>query len=95
MRIHLLAMSLLLAVPALADSTPGTAASTQGAIAAAADDGHLNETVCKKQPAPTGSRIAGKTVCMTNREWLALWDESKRAASSMQNKPISKGPSGN
>jgi hypothetical protein len=94
MRIHLLAVSLLLAVPALADGTPGTASTTQGA-AASTDESHLDETVCKKQPPPTGSRIAGKTVCMTNREWLALWDESKRAASAMQNKSISNGPTGN
>ena len=95
MRIHFFAMSLLLAVPTLADGPSGMTPTPQGTSAASTDDAHLDETVCKKQPPPTGSRIAGKTICMTNREWQALWDESKRAASAMQNKPISKGPSGN
>lgn len=58
------------------------------------DEAHMNEVVCKKQPPPTGSRLPGKTVCLSNREWQAIWDESKRATNGMQNKSISNGPTG-
>jgi hypothetical protein len=90
-QIFALATAMLLVGPVLADEPAPANASDP----AATDEAHLDEMVCKKQPPPTGSRIAGKTVCLTNRQWLALWDESKRATAAMQNKSIGKGSTGN
>jgi hypothetical protein len=86
-----LSLTVFLAVPALADATASAAPAQPGAAATTEDD-HLDEMSCRKQPAPTGSRIAGKTVCMTNREWLAVWNASKSATQDMQNKPMDKMP---
>ncbi|GAA0554271.1 hypothetical protein FHS83_001722 [Rhizomicrobium palustre] len=54
----------------------------------------LNQTVCKRRPPPTGSRIGGEKVCMTNRQWQFMWSEARHGVDRMQNKPISKGGSG-
>jgi len=91
MRYQLFAMSFaaFLSVPALAQTTPEATPAP-----AATEDSHLNEMVCKKQPPPTGSRIAGKTVCMTNREWLAAWSASQDATKAMQNKSMTQMPGG-
>lgn len=93
MRNQLLALSFAVFVtaPALAD-TPATVAPAPTGAVATTDDAHLDEMSCRKQPPPTGSRIAGKTVCMTNREWLATWDASKSATQDMQNKPVNRMP---
>ncbi|GAA0554264.1 hypothetical protein GCM10008941_37860 [Rhizomicrobium palustre] len=74
-----------LAAPALADGVDPQAA---------ADEAHLNEVVCKKQPPPVGSRIGEKTVCLTNREWQAKWAAAKRDSQAMQSSTIGAGGAG-
>ena len=68
------------------DNKPDQATST--------DEAHLDEMVCKMMSPPTGSRLGAKKVCMTNRQWMALWDSSKAGVRAMQNKSLSKGGGG-
>ena len=55
---------------------------------------HLDETVCRKQPPPTGSRLGAKTVCMTNRQWEEMYSNNRTAVRGMQNNGLGSKPSG-
>ena len=45
----------------------------------------LDQVICKKIGPPTGSRIGGKTVCQTKKQWLLLETESQDTLSKAQN----------
>ena len=83
---------MFLTVPALAEAPQAETPAPAGAVSSY--DAHMNEVVCKRQPPPTGSRIAGKTLCMTNRDWLALWDLSQQMTNKMQDPKIGKNSGG-
>ena len=88
-------VALLLAAPALADGASDATAPTPGTTGAVSmDEAHLDDTVCKKMPPATGSRIPGETVCMTNRQWIKLWNDAKIGTKGMKDKPHTRMPGG-
>jgi hypothetical protein len=37
----------------------------------------LDQVICKRLPPPTGTRLGGKTVCQTKKQWLELETNSQ------------------
>ncbi|MDE1940312.1 MAG: hypothetical protein KGI68_14925 [Alphaproteobacteria bacterium] len=57
----------------------GDTDSTAPATRTAAQDqtSALDQVVCKRLPPPTGTRLGGKTVCQTRKQWLELEQNSQ------------------
>lgn len=66
-----LAVMLGLAMPgAWASETPPATATTE-------PKPDLDEVVCRRMPAPTGSHLGSQTVCQTRKHWQELEQGSK------------------
>lgn len=66
----LVASCLLLAGPALAEGSPNEpAASTPSAQTSSTPANEDDRVVCRRIQADTGSRLGGRRVCMTKRDW--------------------------
>jgi len=76
------------------DSAPAAQQPAVQSNAQAPADAHLDETVCKKQPPPIGSRLGAKTVCMTNRQWEELYNNTRNSVRGMQNNGLGAKPLG-
>lgn len=84
-------------VSATADqTTTAPVASGGGSTAAETTDNsvqaELNRVVCRKLPPPLGSRLGGRTVCMTQREWDEQRSGAQRELERMQRIPSARGP---
>lgn len=55
---------------------------------ASADDGVTSSTeiICRRQPAPTGSRIGGRNICKTQAQWDRINRESRDLVEEAQNR---------
>lgn len=63
---------------------PATDPSTKNEPAKKADE----EVVCKKEPAPLGSRIGAKKVCRTVAEWRAIQAVAKEVTDEIQSRKV-------
>jgi len=88
---------------AFAQSQPGSAAapvnpgdvagSTANQTAAAQQD--KDPMVCRKLPPPTGTRLGGRTVCLTQKQWDQQEKDSQEALRGvMRNAGGARGPGG-
>jgi hypothetical protein len=68
----------LLATPLGAQTPPSEIAPVAAAPAAAAPSDPLEKPVCKSI-VPAGSRLGGKRVCMTRREWELQRSQQRKA----------------
>lgn len=92
------APSLATDAPSAAPTAQPAATATQSAAPASAAPGAqaatteteemLNQTICKKQPPPTGSRLGARTICMTNREWRDRTARTQQVITDMQQKGL-------
>jgi hypothetical protein len=71
------------APPATTPSAPAAAPPASAPGAAPAKKDPLDEVVCQRQE-ETGSRLGGKRVCMTRRDWQELTRASRDATESVQ-----------
>lgn len=74
-----LTSAFLIAGPAFADSS------------ASANKPDLDKIVCKSLPPPTGTRLGGRRVCKTERQWE---QEQQRAQQSLSKTQIQRGTGG-
>ena len=80
---------------AMADDTkpPSPSVVSSEAEKDTTDKADPNAVVCRKQAPPTGTRLGGKTICLTNHDWQTLWQETRKGLQEMQNRPlVPKGP---
>lgn len=65
----------------LAMGTPAISAAQQEDLGAGAegDVDASTEIICKREPAPTGSRIGARNVCKTQMEWDRIAREARDA----------------
>ena len=52
----------------------------------------LDRVECKKLAPPTGTRLGGRTVCQTVRQWQVLMHDSQETLTRMQNRGAAAGP---
>lgn len=80
------AATLIAAVPASAQqqqpSQTDQTANSDGEVNAA------NEILCRRQPAPTGTRIGTRRICKTRMEWDRLQRESRDELEDAQRTPL-------
>jgi len=69
------------------------AAAASPAVTTAAIDPEENKTVCKTVT-PTGSRLGGKRVCMTKKEWKRLSEENEKGLRGVQDSFSKQTPDG-
>lgn len=64
---------------------PAPTAANQGAA-------NMDEVICKKFPAPTGSRLGARRVCDTRRNWEQMEHDSQDALTHIQDRSMNKPP---
>lgn len=69
------------------------AAAASPDVATATVDADENKTVCKTI-APTGSRLGGKRVCMSKKEWKRLNEENEKGVRDIQDSFSKQTPDG-
>jgi len=52
---------------------------------------NANEILCKKFPAPTGTRLGDRKICKTNAQWQTIEQEIFDALDRVQRKPHTSG----
>ena len=68
------------------ETTPPPAQATQNAPSQQKDKD--DEIVCKKEPAPIGSRIGSRKVCRTVAEWRRIQAVAKETTDEIQNRKV-------
>ena len=81
-------LGLFAASMVLAAGVPTMSAAQDEGLAAGAE-GEVNastEVICKRQPAPTGSRIGARNICKTEIEWARLEQEARNSLEEVGNR---------
>lgn len=59
---------------------------TEEASAENAEHNPAAEIICRRQPAPTGSRIGSRRICKTQAEWDAINRDTRSVVEEAQNR---------
>lgn len=67
-------------------SAPAPAAQTSADEAEAEETSAVNRIICRREPAPTGSRIGSRRICRTEHQWNAIEAESRNMLEDIGNR---------